>query len=155
MSLLATQIAEDLAALVETVTTANGYVSNVGANVRIGQTGGTRDDAPAAVITPGTMQQDTGYSFEPCRREMRVTAFADLDDHPTLAAHALIDVITWDLRRAIEDAATDAALYGHIDSIRFDRAEPGFPDPGGSIVGAALVYTVSFHLSLDDTDTAI
>jgi len=152
MTLLATQITQALAARLATATTANGYTSNCGSAVFIGQTRGADRQAPAVFLLPGRQSGEGRYADErEVRREYDIRGFADLNSHPHLSEAALIDLIIWDLRRCCE--SNNDALTGLIERLSYRSDQPGYREEGGSIVGAALTYEIQYICSITDPTT--
>jgi hypothetical protein len=151
--LLTSQITERLAALCRTCTSANGYSSNIGTAVRVGQLAGAATEAPIVYLMPGREQGSVRYGLHEMSRSWTITGFAHATAHPSLSEHALVDIIVWDIRRCIE--ARDATLAAMIERITFRSATPGYHEGGGTIVGAAVEYEISYHVAMSDTDTAL
>jgi hypothetical protein len=151
-ALVATQITDRLAAIAATITTANGYPSNVGATVQIGAKRGMADQAPAIWIIPGRQTVTDLYDSTEISREIEIKAFADLRDHPSLSEHGLVDQVIWDIRKALW--AYDATLTDLCDLL-LGNDQPGYSEDGGAIVGAGLTLTITYRVSDDDPTTAL
>jgi hypothetical protein len=153
MSLVPTEITRELAILLADCTTANGYVSNVGAVVQIGQLRGAYQQAPAVFVLPGRQSGTARYGeVREMTRDITVRGFADLNDHPTLDEVELIDTIIWDLRRCIESQSQ--TLDSLVQRLSYASDRPGYREEGGTIVGAALTYQVQYAVNLNDPETA-
>lgn len=153
MSLIPTQITDELADVLRTCTTSRGYTSNVGATVHVGQLRGAHKQAPAIFVVPGRQSGDVRYGeVREVTREYVVRAFADLRDHPTLAEEALVDQVIWDVRRAIE--AQLEVLLELAQRVRYIGDQPGYHEEGGTIVGAALSYEIQYLVNINDPETA-
>jgi len=152
MSLLPTQITDALAVLARGCTAANGYLSNVGANVAIGRLAGAAVEAPICFVIPARQQPSTDLAFGAACvvREYELKAFADLQDHPTLDEHALMDQIIWDVRRVVEAEGTD--LRDLATRVTWLSDTPGYHEQGGSLVGATITYEIEYRLDPDNPD---
>lgn len=151
-ALVATQITDRLAAIAATITTANGYPSNVGARVQIGQQRGMADQAPAVFIVPARQQVTNLYDSVEVSREIEIKAFADLRAHPGLSEHGLVDHVIWDLRRAF--GAYDATLAA-LGELGIGNDQPGYSEDGGATVGAGLTLTITYRVAADDPTSAL
>lgn len=151
-ALVATQITDRLAAIAATITTANGYPSNVGATVQIGARRGMADQAPAVWIVPSRQTVTDLYDSVEISREIDIKAFADLRDHPSLSEHGLVDQVIWDVRKAF--GAYDATLAA-LGDLTLGNDQPGYSEDGGAIVGAGLTLTTTYRVAVDDPTTAL
>jgi hypothetical protein len=153
MSLVATQITDRLAVMAATITTANGYTSNVGASVNVADLRGIGTQAPALFIIPSRQRPTRSYAFAQYEREYQIKAFADLRDHPSLSDHALVDTVIWDVRQCFE--THDTALMALADQVSTDDDQPGYSEDGGSIVGASITLPIHYRVDPTDPDTAL
>jgi hypothetical protein len=149
-----TAVTRRLRTILQGCTLANGYASNLGADVRIGQLRGAATEAPAVFVIPGRESGEPMYdgTFEMVR-EYEIKGIADTKAHPEIEDFELIDRVIWDVRKCIE--AYDANLADMIDSIRFTNARPGYREDGGTLVGAAITYEIRMTLNSDTPDTAL
>lgn len=152
-ALLTTQITDRLAVLCRTCTAANGYSSNIGSAVRIGQLAGAATEAPIVYVMPGREQGTVRYGMHEMARTWTITGFAHTSAHPNLSEHALVDTVAWDIRRCIE--ARDSTLAALIERLTFRSAQPGYHEGGGTIVGSAVEYDITYHIAISDPDTAL
>lgn len=148
MPLVATQITDRLAAIAATITTANGYASNVGATVKVAQLDAIGSDAPACILIPGRQQAESQMGGKAkLSRDYDIKAFVDLRDHPSLPPHELADLVLWDLRRRF--SLYDAPLHLLINDISIKDDQPGYPENGGSLVGCSLTLGLSYLITLE------
>ena len=151
--LVSTAITDRLATMAATMTTANGYASNVGASVKVASQRGMGSDAPATFIVPGRQTVTRGYAgLLEIKREIDIKAFADLADHD-LDDHALVDLVLWDLRKKF--GTRDTALMALADQIYPAGDQPGYPEDGGRIVGGALTLEITYRVAVDDPTTPV
>lgn len=154
MSLIATEITRALIDLMGTCVTARGYTSNCGASVYLGQLRGAATQAPAIFVLPGRQSGEVRYGeLREVTRSYQITAYADLNDHPTLDEAGLVDLIIWDLRRCVE--SHEPTLVGLAQRVRYVSDQPGYREDGGSIVGAGLQYEIQYAVNLNDPETAL
>jgi hypothetical protein len=152
-TLLSTQITDRLAAMAATMTSANGYSSNIGASVAIAKQRGMGSDAPATFIIPGRQSITRGYAGQvQVEREVSIKAFADLSDH-ALDEHALVDLVLWDLRRCF--GGSDPTLLALADQCSAGDDQPGYSEDGGRIVGGALTLQITYRVAVADPTTPV
>ena len=146
------QITHALAALLGTCTRANGYLSNVGATVRLGQLRGAAVQAPCVILIPGRHRPtDAIYAPQSLQaREFEIRAALETNAFPTLSDIELVDAVIWDVRRCL--AAGRDALSALDAELRFDGDQPAYRDDGGTVVGAALTYTCTYSADPADPD---
>jgi hypothetical protein len=150
-TLVATQITAKLATMLAGITVANGYSTGIGAEVRVGQLFGQADDAPMVYLTPGREQGGGAYGVAQTTRDYEVIGFVDARTSE-LDEHALVDTITWDIRRCLE---TYNAALAALGDIRFASARPGYREAAGSIVGAAVSYQIVYAVDVTAPTTAV
>ena len=146
--MIASQITARLAEIAATITTANGYASNVGALVVIGDGQSVSDTAPSLSVIPGRQQTVDFYRTDEIERDYVVKAFADLRHHPGTEEYELVDIVIWDLRKAF--SAYDSTLYGLGCEVMLKDDRPGYSESGGAIVGAALALTINYRVDPSD-----
>jgi len=155
MALNATTITAALVTVLRTVTAANGYVSNVGASVRVGEVRGMATQAPACFVIPGRGGPGEARYGEARQviREYEVRGFASVLDHPTISDYALVDTVIWDIRRAME--SYEPAVDSLIQSLAYRGDRPGYREEGGNAVGAAVTYELTYLVTLTDPETVL
>lgn len=154
MDLIATRITDRLAAMAAELTPANGYPSNIGANVLVARLDAIGREAPACILLPGRSRVEVIYNGRAqVTRSYTVQAFVDTRQHPSTGAHALADQVLWDLRRRFETYDTD--LYALIDSLAAEGDQPGYSQDGGALVGGALDLSLTYRVALDDPSAAL
>jgi hypothetical protein len=147
--MLATDITDGVADLLKEALTANGYVSNIGTNVVIGRTKGAAIEAPSAFVIPGRATSTRLYGeVREKVRQYEIRVFADLNDHPTLAEHELVDLLISDVEQILE--ARSYLLDDLIDRFAHVSEQPGYHESGGSMVGATLTYELTYQITLSD-----
>jgi hypothetical protein len=150
-----TEITREIATLLRGTTRANGYQSNVGATVFLGQLRGGKTQAPCCYVIPG--QHDPTSVMYGAAREVRrsyeIKAIVDANDHATLEDIDLVDLIIWDVRSVIE--TNEDRLGGLVQRISWTGDRPGYREDGGSLVGASINYDVIYRVNIDDPTTAI
>lgn len=151
--LVATMITARLAEILAGCVTANGYLSDCGAEVRVGQTRGTASQAPCIYLTPGKEQVEARYGVSLVARQYTITGLAHTNQHQAWEEYELVDRVAIDVRRVL--AIPDEPLQALIDSIQFDGATPGYTEDGGTLCGSALTYTVRYHADPIYPDTAL
>jgi hypothetical protein len=148
--LVATQITEAFAAQLRLLTAAHGYTTNVGAEVHVGMLRGAAEQAPACYLLPG--RQSAGEGRYGTRRlvlrSYEVRAFVDLRDHPAWSEAQAVDAVIWDVRAGVETA--QGALHGLAERLAYQGDRPGYREEGGTLVGAAIDYTVAYFVDLSD-----
>ena len=160
--MLATLITRELGALLTTCTAANGFPSNVGAQVFLGQIQGRAEDAPAIWVVPGPQRETQRYGpIVELARDYSIRAFADLRDGAAWAGGdraarnllevELVDEIIFDIVRCLDtwDLA-DSPLIGLVDQIRRNGDRPGYSEDGGTRVGCAVDITVTYRVDFSD-----
>lgn len=153
-TLVSTAITNRLAAIASTITTANGYSSNLGQRVLIAELEAIADQAPALVLIPGRETPSAAYGARITQREYEIKAFAKLQDHPSLSANALVDLVIWDLRQVFEQR--DSALAALVQSEpEFVSSQPGYAEAGGGLVGAQVTYKLSYACLASAPTTAL
>lgn len=149
--LTATAITTRLAEIGATLTAANGYTTNIGANTSVAQHQGMARHAPALYITPGRQRVTKRYARIDIEREIAIKAFIDLRQHPGVDEYELVDRVIWDLRKGF--GTYDAGLMAFADRLRIDDDQPGYSEDGGSICGAAITLAITYTVDPDDPTT--
>ena len=155
MILLPTQITTALADRLALARVANGYITDVGATVYQGQLRGGAIQAPCIYLLPGRTAPGKPLmkGVKEKQRAYEIRGFVDSNDHKALSDVALVDLIAWDIERAVE-LITDR-LGGLIDSIRWTGEQPGFREEGGTLVGAGVTYDIVYRTTLADPSAAV
>lgn len=155
MSLVPTDITDELVTILRAATTRGGYPSNIGASVRVGELRGMAAQAPACFVIPSRGKPGLSrYSeIRQVVRDYEIKALVDMDDHPSMSDHAMIDQIIWDVRRCIE--GYEPGVESLVERIAYSSDRPGYREEGGTIVGASLTYEVTYSVNLTDPETAI
>ena len=144
---LPTQITRQIKLMLERCTTANGFVTNLGARVEIARGKAGSEEAPAAFVIPGRQSGEPLYDDAVEQvRAYEITAIADTHDHPDIDDYELVDRLIWDVRRCLE--TRDEALAELVDSIKYTSDRPGYREDGGTIVGASITYEVRYTLQI-------
>jgi hypothetical protein len=142
--MIATDITDRIVALCGTITVANGYTLDLGNSVVVGRSSAGEPEAPAIYVMPGADTAEAGYGHTQMRREYRILAYAEDDAVDGVSAWGLVDAMIWDIRRCLE--AYDASIAALNCTLMFQRSEPGYREPGGSLVGAAVTYTALYTI---------
>jgi hypothetical protein len=131
------EITAALTASLATATEANGYSSDIGRAVFVGELRGDAVQTPCTFILPGR----TTFSGPDATRTYDITGYCDASA-AGLSEHGLVDAIAWDIRRCL--AAEDPALAALVRQIRVAGDSPGYREDGGSLVGASVAIEVEF-----------
>lgn len=153
-ALLASRITAALAERLRRVRASAGYASDVGARVLVGQLAGSAPMAPCCYLIPGP--QRPGELYGPVcavTRTYQVRGFVDANAHAGAADTDLVDLVIWDLRRALELA--DATIGGLAERLLYRSDTPGYREDGGALVGAGLSYDVAYYLDLNSPTAAL
>lgn len=151
--LISTQITARLVEILSGCTALNGYLSDCGAQVRVGQTRGTASQAPCIYLTPGKEHVEARYGASLFSRQYTITGLGHTIQHQSWEEYELVDRIALDVRRVL--AIPDEPLQALIESMQFNDSTPGYTDEGGTLCGAALTYTIRYHADPTDPDTAL
>jgi len=162
---VATRITIALGDLLAACTAENGYPSDVGRSVFLGQIQGRADDAPAIWLIPGAQKRRPVYdNVREVVREYSVRAFSDLRSvagwaDATAAERRLIEVelvdqVIADVRRCLDTwEAASAELPSLISHLGETADKPGYSDDGGTRVGAGVDFTVTYWVDPADPTT--
>lgn len=156
--LMSVRVTRALASVLEGCTSANGYISNVGAAVYLGKLRGGAVQAPCINLLPGRHSPaDPVYNPQwEQTREIEIRAALDANDYldaaniQTLDDIELVDLVIWDVRRCL--ALGRAALADLGAELRYQGDQPGYREDGGTVVGASLTYSVTYTADPADPD---
>lgn len=135
-------VIEEVRTRLEEITTANGYQTNAGNLILMGQTPALSESDPEQALAVTVGQDTVGYQGEDVQVTLPVMIFAlvraDLDD-PYLAAEAVLA----DIKKAIE---TDHNLGGLLKARGLVRGSTtaALRDPASEFVGGSVFYEMMF-----------
>jgi hypothetical protein len=151
MTLLATQITEALVAQLQTCTDTEGFETDIGRSVYVGQLRGGAVQAPCLYVLPVRTTDTAAYSdVVELSRRYEIKGFCDAN-HYQISEPALIDLIAWDIRRCLHAAGT--GLTNLVRDIVIRDDSPGYREEGGTLVGASLNVEISYAVDMTDPTT--
>ncbi len=142
------QVAAALAARLATITTANGFITDIGTKVFRGKKALEESDAPCVVLVEGN-----DHPKEQTRKGLHLTQtyfFEAHDvcdpDHPNDKAHDMLE----DLMRVVfsDDATAFSALGGLVKSMQYKGRTIGTREDGAAVVFAGIQIDVEYAQAL-------
>lgn len=147
---LATQLSAHLVTLLEGITIANGFNTDLGDSVFVARERTNEHEAPSVVLVEGPergldnaaglVQTQITYvvSARVKRRETTITEYPADPGAEWVIQGALID----DIRTALEPEFCSLSQFGA--SIRYDGADRNLAEGAGELTGVELTYLVQF-----------
>lgn len=134
----ATLISEDMAARLRQITTAGGYPLNL-VGVELGKFyEDLPDEAPPPLATlvcasSGPVAGEDAPTSAQRERVYSVEVVLDVDDHPGVERHVLLDQVEYCVCRALNSTRNGRALDGKAISLQVGAFEFQYPAPGHTI----------------------
>jgi hypothetical protein len=122
------------------------------APVKVGLRQGYSDEAPVVYLMPGRESITRNYGTHQVESDFTISVIVDSSDY-AIPEYEIVDRLIASVAQAIN--ARDDVLDSVCERRTLTSTRPGYREDQGNMIGAELIYTVSYTADPADPETAI